>query len=160
MYVLPTHIAAMPVANRVGQARFRSTAAQAFVGLVVAAEHLSQEMGDLCAAHGITGDQYNVLRILRGAHPDGHPRREISARLMRRSPDVTRMLDRLAAQGLVTRAQGDEDRRASVARITPKGVAMLERLDPEAEALMKRLTSALSADELRELARMCDALVP
>jgi DNA-binding MarR family transcriptional regulator len=150
----------MSVGDRIGQPRFRSASSRAFVSLIVAAEHLSQDMGDLCARHEITGDQYNVLRILRGAHPRGHPRGEIRKRLMRRAPDVTRLLDRLEAQGLVARAQGDEDRRASVARITPKGLALLERLDPEAETLMRRLTAPLSPDELRELARLCDALVP
>lgn len=150
----------MSIAERVGQTRFRSAAARAFVSVVVAAEHLTAEAGAACAQHGITGEQYNVLRILRGAHPGGHPRREIARRLMRRSPDVTRLLDRLEAQGLVVREQGAEDRRLSMARITRQGLALLGRLDPEMEALMARLTSGLKAAELRELARLCDALVP
>lgn len=150
----------MTIEERVRQQRFPSPAAHAFVSIVVAAEHFTQQAGDLCARHGITGDQYNVLRILRGVYPGGYARGEISRRLLRRSPDVTRLLNRLARQDLVMREQGDEDRRVSVARITPEGLALLERLDPEMEVLMKEMTAPLTVDELRQLVRLCDALVP
>lgn len=150
----------MSIHERVQQRRFPTLAAQAFVSVVVAAEHLTQEAGDLCAQHGITGDQYNVLRILRGAHPGGYARGEIGRRLMRRSPDVTRLLDRLVRQGLVAREQGEEDRRISLARITPEGLELLQRLDPEMEALMERMIAPLAGEELRQLVRFCDALVP
>lgn len=150
----------MSIEERVRQKQFPSPAAHAFVSVVVAAERLTQEAGDLCERHGITGDQYNVLRILRGVYPDAYSRGEIGGRLMRRSPDITRLLDRLGRQDLVTRERGDEDRRLSLARITPKGLALLERLDPEMELLMERMTAPLGPHELRELVRLCNALVP
>src|SRR5215204_2537155 len=64
---------------------------------------MSQRMNDVCRKHGVTHDQYNILRILRGVHPTGHPRCEITKRLISRAPDVTRLLDRLVRQGLVER---------------------------------------------------------
>lgn len=149
----------MSIEARVRQQRFPSPAAHAFVSVVVAAEHLTQEAGEVCARHGITGDQYNVLRILRGVYPGGYARGEIKRRLMRRSPDVTRLLDRLARQDLVERERGDEDRRLSLARITAEGLALLKRLDPEMELLMERMTAPLDSHELRELVRLCDTLV-
>jgi DNA-binding MarR family transcriptional regulator len=75
------------------------------------------------------------------------------------APDVTRMLDRLARRGLVTRARDSEDARLSVAKITKAGVALLERMEPEIEALEESTTARLSPAQLRRLARLCDALV-
>ncbi len=150
----------MPVRARVHQRRFPSLAAEALVSLVVAAEHFTQAADALCARHGITGDQMNVLRILRGAHPQGHPRYEVGRRLMRRSPDVTRLLDRLERQGLIARGRSGDDGRLSVARITKAGLKLLATIDPEVDALMQSVTRPLSQAQLRELARLCDALVP
>lgn len=150
----------MGIQERVRQHRFPSRAGHAFVGVVVAGEVLGQAAGELCRRFGITGDQYNVLRILRGAHPLGYSRGEIRQRLMRRAPDVTRMLDRLSQQGLVSREPGETDRRVSHTTITPEGLELLDRLDPEMEQLMVQLTSPLSEAELRELVRLCEALIP
>jgi DNA-binding MarR family transcriptional regulator len=79
---------------------------------------------------------------------------------MRRSPDVTRLVDRLVGQGLVDRTPGEDDRRLSIARVTAAGLDLLRAIDPEMEALMAELTAALSERDKRELARLCDALVP
>ena len=79
----------------------------------------------------ITPTQYNVLRILRGAGPDGLCRNEVGERLVRRVPDVTRLLDRMEETGLLARVRDGEDRRYVTARISPQGLALLERLDQE-----------------------------
>jgi DNA-binding MarR family transcriptional regulator len=150
----------MSVATRIQQRRWRSAADQAVVSLMVAAEHIEQAATAVWERHGITADQYNVLRILRGVHPEGHPRCEIARRMIHRAPDVTRMLDRLARQGLVARVRNPEDRRESVATITRKGLALLDRLDPDVHALQASITQGLSQQELRDMIRLCDALVP
>jgi DNA-binding MarR family transcriptional regulator len=150
----------MPVRERVQQRRFPSLASEALVSLVVAAEHFTQAADALCARHGITGDQMNVLRILRGAQPQGHPRYEIGRRLMRRAPDITRLLDRLERQGLVERGRSGDDGRLSVARITKTGLKMLAMIDPELNELMQSVTRPLNRAQLRQLATLCDALVP
>lgn len=151
----------MSIRKRVAQPRgFSSVVAEAFVGLVVAADQATQATGAVCERHGITGDQYNVLRILRGVHPGGHPRTEVTRRLMRRAPDVTRLLDRLERRHLVERSRSMEDRRLSVARITRTGLALLERIDPEMEEAMRRAMAPLGESQLRRLARLSDRLLP
>ncbi|HKU60133.1 MAG TPA: MarR family transcriptional regulator [Gemmatimonadales bacterium] len=151
----------MPVRDRIQQQRaFQSVASEAVISLAVAADHLDQVTEAVCQRHGLTADQYNVLRILRGVYPGGHPRCEIARRMIHRSPDVTRMLDRLCRQGIVARARNPEDRRESVATITRAGLALLERVTPDLEQAHAELTATLSEPELRRLSRLCDALVP
>lgn len=149
----------MTLQQRVGQRRFESPAQEAMVGLLVAAGHLTAALEEACAARGITHDQYNVLRILRGALPGGHPRYAIADRLINRAPDVTRLLDRLARTGCVERARSAEDRRLSVTRITRKGTALLEALDSEILAAHERFAAPLSRAERRTLAGLCGKLL-
>jgi DNA-binding MarR family transcriptional regulator len=109
-------------------------------------------------AHDITLPQYNILRILRGAHPEGHPRYEIAARMLDRAPDVTRIIDRLAEKRLVDRDRGASDRRHSITRITREGLKLLERIDPEMEAAFAPMESRLTQRDARELSRLCEAI--
>ena len=150
----------MPIRERLQQRRFHSVADEAVVSLMVAADHIDQAVAPVWERHGITADQYNVLRILRGVYPGGHPRNEVARRMIHRSPDVTRMLDRLVRRGLVARLRNADDRRESVATITKAGLALLHRIDPEVLAVQKAITAALSEPKLRQLVRLCDALVP
>ena len=150
----------MPIRERLQQRRFPSLADEAVVSLMVAAEHLDQAVAPIWERHGITADQYNVLRILRGVYPGGHPRNEVARRMIHRAPDVTRMLDRLVRGGLVARVRNADDRRESIATITKKGLALLDRIDPEVLAVQKAVTAALTEPKLRQLVRLCDALVP
>jgi DNA-binding MarR family transcriptional regulator len=160
-YVLATHILiGMSVRDRVHQTRPISPAAGAWLALVVAADHVMSFTEGVCEEHGITGDQYNVLRILRGARPHGLDRGQITARLARRAPDMTRMLDRLERQRLVRRERGADDARRSIAQITDAGIRLLDRMQPRMEAAMADATAALTTDQLRTLAELCDALVP
>ena len=150
----------MPIRDRIQQRRWRTLADEAVVSLLVAADQIEQAILPVWERHGVTADQYNVLRILRGVHPGGHPRNEIARRMIHRAPDVTRMLDRLVRQGLVARVRNPEDRRESIATITSAGLAALERIDPDVHATQKALTASLSERDLKQLARLCDALVP
>jgi DNA-binding MarR family transcriptional regulator len=150
----------MPIRERLQQRRFHTLADEAVVSLMVAAEQFDQAVGPIWERHGITADQYNVLRILRGVHPGGQARNEVARRMIHRAPDVTRMLDRLVRQGLVARVRNAEDRRESIATITRAGLALLARIDPEVLSVQQALTAALSEGELRQLVRLCDALVP
>jgi len=150
----------MSIQDRIQQRRWPTLADEAVVSLMVAAEHIEQAAVPVWERHGITADQYNVLRILRGVHPGGHPRREIARRMIHRAPDVTRMLDRLARQRLVTRGRNPDDRRESIATISRAGLGLLERIDPEVLAVQQSVSQGLNERELRELVRLCDALVP
>ena len=106
---------------------------------------------------GLTSSAYNVLRILRGS-PDGLPRGEIGQRLVNPSPDVTRLIDRLARRGLVRRQRGRTDRRLSLTRITPKGLALLEQAEAANRAQRDALVPLLSAREWRQLSEMCERI--
>jgi DNA-binding MarR family transcriptional regulator len=150
----------MPIRERLQQRRFHSVAEEAVVGLMVAADHLDRSVAPIWKRHEITADQYNVLRILRGVYPGGHPRNEVARRMIHRAPDVTRMLDRLVRRGLVARVRNADDRRESVATITKAGLALLERIDPDLLAVQKAVTAPLTDPKLRQLVRLCDALVP
>ena len=150
----------MPIRERLQQRRFPSLADEAVVSLMVAAEHLDQAVAPIWERHGVTADQYNVLRILRGVYPGGHPRNEVARRMIHRAPDVTRMLDRLVRRRVVARVRNADDRRESIATITKAGLALLDRIDPEVLAVQKAVTAALPEPKLRQLVRLCDALVP
>lgn len=134
-------------------------ASQALVALLVAAGTLMVELETACAAHGITHDQYNVLRILRGVHPAGHARSEVAARLIRRAPDVTRMLDRLERQSLLVRGWDPENRRRSIATITGTGLTLLARIDPALTRVQAAFTAGCAKADLVELRRLCRGLV-
>jgi DNA-binding MarR family transcriptional regulator len=149
----------MSIRERLQQRAFSGEADEAVISVVVAAEHLEQQLSAVIAGHGVTADQYNVLRILRGVHPEGHPRHEIARRMIHPAPDVTRMLDRLLRRKLISRVRDPRDARLSVARITPAGLALLKRIDPDVEAVQQRATAMLTPAERKELARLCEKLV-
>ena len=149
----------MSIRDRLEQRAFSGDSDEAMVSVLVAAEHLERQLSAVIAGHGLTADQYNVLRILRGVHPAGHPRHEISRRMIHPAPDVTRMLDRLLRRKLITRVRDPRDGRLSVARITPAGLALLKRIDPEVEEVQKKATAMLSPAERKELVRLCEKLV-
>lgn len=146
------------LAQRIRQASFESPAQEALLNVLVAAGAIRQLVDEACAQAGLTQGQYNVLRILRGAHPGGYPRGEIAGRMLERAPDVTRLIDRLVAQGLVERVRGDEDRRLSVTRITRAGLDLLTRLDQPIAGIAREMESRLPEADLRELSRLCEAL--
>ncbi len=100
-----------------------------------------------------------MLRILRDAPPTGYARGEVTSRCsMHRSPDMTRMLDRLVRLRLAKRRLDPDDRRCSVATVTRAGLAMLARIDPEIAAAARRLTRPLSSSQLHQLARLTETL--
>lgn len=146
------------IGARVTQRRFRDAADAAFVGLLVVAEQVHQRLEEMCRRSGITHTQYNVLRILRGAHPEGHPRFEIVNRLIRRAPDVTRLLDRLERLGLIERAWDSRNRRQSIARITDPGLRLLQTIEPQLAALQQDVLAPLTREEVKTLAATLDRL--
>lgn len=128
------------------------------LNLMVAADHVRGMLDRVCAEFGVTHGQYNVLRILRGVHPQGHPRCDISARMLEKAPDVTRLVDRLEAQGLVKRTRSEEDRRLSITRITRRGLSLLEEMTPALEGVARYFAERVSRRDARELSRICEGI--
>lgn len=100
-----------------------------FLNIVRTADLLSRRGAELMKGHDLSANQYNVLRILRGAGAEGLACGEIGGRMVTRDPDITRLLDRLEKRDLVKRARDQGDRRVVTARITPAGLELLKRLD-------------------------------
>jgi DNA-binding MarR family transcriptional regulator len=121
------------------------------VALLQAADTLSQEAEQLLKAAGLTGAQYNVLRILRGAEPQGLPCRGIGERMISHDPDMTRLLDRMEKRGLITRERQTDDRRVVKTRITPQALSLLRTLDQPVHDLHKRQFLHMSAARLKIL---------
>lgn len=142
------------LSRRLQQATFSSPVQEALLSLLVAANTVNDVMDEVCAKYEITRPQYNVLRILRGA-PDGHARCEIARRMLDRAPDVTRLVDRLQARGLVKRKRGNSDQRQAVTCITVKGLKLLEAMQPEIEAKVDGLVARLNDEDCHHLARLC-----
>jgi DNA-binding MarR family transcriptional regulator len=130
---------------------FVSVDAEAYVSLKRTASLFERQLFDLMKPHGLTPTQYNVLRILRGAGPEGLCRFEISDRLIAPDPDVTRLLDRLERSRLVTRERDDRNRRLVKARITRQGLNLLDEMDDSLNDLHVRQFGRLSADETQKL---------
>jgi DNA-binding MarR family transcriptional regulator len=92
-----------------------------------------------------------VLRILRGAEPDGLPTLTIAERVIEKTPGITRMIDRLEAKGLVAREIRPHDRRCVYCRITTKGLKLLDLLDRPVNDSNRKAFAALDDDELEKL---------
>ena len=123
----------------------------AYSTLLSTADKVRTFFETVCAPFDITGQQYNVLRILRGAEPDGLPTLTIAERMIERTPGITRMIDRLAAKGLVAREVRAHDRRCVYCRITQKGLSLLKLLDEPVAEANRAAFRGLSAVELAQL---------
>lgn len=129
---------------------------QLFVSLLRAADSLSQEAERFLKSAGLTGAQYNVLRILRGAEPDGILCRGIAERMISRDPDMTRLLDRMEKHGWITRQRQKDDRRVIKTRITAEGLKLLKKLDQPVHDLHEKQFRHMSAPRLKQLAELLE----
>ncbi len=135
---------------------FGSPAVEAYLGLLRTADLLLRDFEEFFRGHGLTEPRYNAIRILRGAGRDGLPCLEVAARMVTRSPDITRLLDGLERDGLVERRRDGPDRRVVRIRATPKALRLLDRIDGDLLAIHRRQLGHMSAGELRTLVRLLD----
>lgn len=135
---------------------FRSPAHEAALGILRTADAVRAVAARVVEPRGITLQQYNVLRILRGSEPGGLPTLAIADRMIERAPGITRLLDRLEARGLAARVRGEEDRRQVLCRITPAGLRLLAALDGPVDAADGNAVGGLSPSDLKRLIRLLD----
>jgi DNA-binding MarR family transcriptional regulator len=128
------------------------------LNLKVASSMLSNRMDKLISGYGITASQYNVLRILKGVYPVGHPRCEIALRMIETAPDITRLIDRLEKQGLVTRDRTQQDRRMSITKLTEKGLNLVDEIKPIMDREHKNATKNLTEEECRKLSYLLEKM--
>ena len=144
------------IAHELKQTRpFRTPREEAAVALMRTADLLRRLIGAVVEPRGITAQQYNVMRILRGAGEAGLPTLEIAERMIEQTPGITRLLDRLESKKLVARERCTKDRRRVFCRITPAGLALVNALD---EPIRESEQAALSALNTRELKTLIEAL--
>jgi len=129
---------------------------EAVVALLRTTDLLRRNLAAVIEPLGITVQQYNVLRILRGAGEHGLPTLEIAERMVEQTPGITRLMDRLEAKGLVRRERSLTDRRQVFCRITAAGLDVLERLSPGIREVDESTLGMLGAGELSQLLDLLD----
>jgi len=127
-----------------------------FLNILRSSDLLGRRMVDVLKESELSGTQYNVLRILRGAGGEGLACGEIGGRMVTRDPDITRLLDRLEKRGLVVRSREKEDRRVVTARITPPGLDLLKKLDEPVTQMHKSQLGHLEAKQQETLIRLLE----
>jgi DNA-binding MarR family transcriptional regulator len=130
---------------------FKSVEEEAILSIARTAALLEHVGAEALKPFDLTITQYNVLRILRGAGDSGMCRNAVGERLVTNVPDVTRLLDRMEASGLISRQRGGDDRRFVTTYITDKGLKLLEKIDRELPSIHARQLGHVSQKHLRDL---------
>ena len=148
----------MKLADLIQQNTFASPAQEAMLNVMATASWIQGEIGAALAPYGVTHAQYNVLRILRGHHPECYTCSDIGSRLLDRTPDVTRLLVRLEQRGFIHRQRAEYDRRVVEVTITEAGLALLETLDAPIRTATDRLTEHLTQEQHETLSHLLEEL--
>lgn len=137
---------------------FESSAQEAILALFRTSDLMERRLAQLVERRGISLQQYNVLRILRGAGQEGTPTLDIADRMIQKAPGITRLLDKLAAKRLVRRERSPEDRRQVLCWITDAGLRLLADLKQPMAKSGTRALDPLTASEQRHLIAMLERL--
>ena len=137
---------------------FRSSAEEVVVSVLRTAAVMQRSLAQVVEAHGITIQQYNVLRILRGAGDAGLPTLAIRDRMVEEAAGITRLLDKLESAGHVVRERSTPDRRQVLCHITPKGESLIVSLDGPVDAANKRASVNLDDAERAQLVELLGAV--
>jgi DNA-binding MarR family transcriptional regulator len=138
----------MGIDQDIRQSKFRSEYQKAAVNLLYTYGWITERTRELFASEDITPQQFNILRILRGSHPQPLSTLQIRERMLDKMSDTSRIVDRLITKGLVKKGTCKSDRRLVDVMITDKGKKMLERLDErqdELDSIMGNLTEKEAA---------------
>jgi DNA-binding MarR family transcriptional regulator len=136
---------------------FDSTEQEVFLNLWRTYDRLRALEDELFAAHKLTAQQYNALRLLKGAHPGSLPTLVLASRLISRAPDITRLLDRLEARALVRRERKADNRRMVLVAITDAGLQLLRELAGPVRACARRQLGHLDSRQQAQLIELLKA---
>ena len=136
---------------------FRVHGQEAHISILRTADVLGHAVERTIAPFGLSHEQYNALRILRGAGDKGLPTLEIASRMVSRSPNVTRLLDKLIVKRLARRVRSRQDRRVIYISITPEGAALLEEVNPIVDELFAKFPP-MTREEMRMLLDFLDRI--
>lgn len=137
-------------------APFQSAAQEATISILRTADVVRRKLSSVIEPCGITLQQYNVLRILRGARAKSLTTSEIGERLIERTPGVTRLLDRLERKGYIGRERSADDRRIVNTWITEAGRVLLQELDGAVDAADEDAVAALAQEQVEQLVRLLE----
>jgi len=154
-----TNVHPSSITEKIQQTKpFKAKRQEALVAIFRTTDMLRSYISRHLQEHDITPQQYNVLRILRGAGSEGLPTLSISERMIERTPGITRLLNRLEKRGLAVRRRCTEDRRRVYCEVTPEGKRLLSKLDPATdladEAAMSGVSDARLDDFILTLSRI------
>ncbi len=135
---------------------FSSAEEEAVLNVMRTSDCLQRAFQKSVRRFGLTSTQYNVLRILRGAQPDGLPCAAIGARMIAMEPDITRLLGRLKRLKLIRQHRDRHDRRVVLTQISDAGLEVLGAMDPLVRRMPVELLGHLSGAELAELTRLLE----
>ncbi|HUP61088.1 MAG TPA: MarR family transcriptional regulator [Thermoanaerobaculia bacterium] len=147
----------MNIRDEIRQTRpFAAPTQEAAVALLRTADLVRRAIASVLEPHGITPQQYNVLRILRGAGVEGLPTLDVAERMIEQTPGITRLIDRLESKDLVIRKRCATDRRQVFCRITDRGSALLARLEQPLRRAEDSALASLSPKQLEQLVTLLD----
>ncbi len=145
--------------EKIQQKHFRNERHRLVLNLLYTVSRIQKQMEDMLAPFGLTGQQMNILRILRGRHPSPTAICVIRERLLQHDADVSRLVDRLRAKELLTREVCDSDRRRVDVQITEKGLELLAKIDTLADRF-DALLGSLTLEEAKTVNHLLDKLEP
>ncbi|MCU7496969.1 MAG: MarR family transcriptional regulator [Ignavibacteria bacterium] len=145
----------MRLEDEIRQDRFSNQYHKAVVNIIYTNNWIAGQQTKILRPYGITMQQYNVLRILRGQHPNPATIKLIKERMLDKMSDASRIVEKLRAKGLVERTPCISDRRNVDVMITPKGLELLAKIDIPEHTLENRLKK-LSQEEIEQLNSLLD----
>jgi len=146
----------MKIEDEIKQTKFRDIYQKVAVGILFTSNWLMGRQQDFFKPFGITTQQFNILRILRGQHPNAISGVEIKSRMLDRNSDISRLLDRLLKKDLISKSQSENDKRAANVSITQKGLDLLHTIDDKFVEAERGHFKGLSEAEANQLSQLLD----
>lgn len=147
----------MGIQEDIKQTKFRSEYQKALVNIIYTSSWIAEKLRRFLEPHGLTHQQYNVLRILRGSYPNPLSTIEIRSRMLDKMSDVSRIVDRLVAKGLVEKRVSRKDKRLVDIIISQKGKALMSEMDKYLDD-MDKIAVNITETEARNLNRILDKM--
>ncbi len=147
----------MGISEEIQQATFKSAYQKAGINLIYTSNWFSERIKNFLAQEDLTQQQFNVLRILRGSHPDPLSTLQIRERMLDKMSDTSRIVDRLVKKGLVKKGTCKEDKRLVDVLISPAGLSLLQSIDTREETMYDFMKN-ISPEEAETLSNLLDKI--
>lgn len=144
--------------DTIKQKKFKSNYQMAVLNIFYTRNWLHDSLSPILKEAGITPQQFNVLRILKGSHPDACSAQDIKEVMLDKSPDLTRLLDRLIEKGYIAREICEGNRRKLDIMITETGTKLLDMVNPQLEHMDNENKRKITDSEATELSRILDKI--